>query len=77
VSLAHAVDQPPILLMYVAAFAASAGFALPIATPPNTIVFGSGQVTVRQMARAGLLLDAVAIIVVVTVISLLAPLVLP
>jgi hypothetical protein len=61
-SLAHAVDQPPILLMYVAAFAASAGFALPIATPPNTIVFGSGQVTVRQMARAGILLDAVAII---------------
>jgi sodium-dependent dicarboxylate transporter 2/3/5 len=77
VSLAHAVDQPPLLLMYVAAFAASAGFALPIATPPNTIVFGSGQVTVRQMARAGLLLDAVAIVVVVTVMSLLAPLVLP
>jgi sodium-dependent dicarboxylate transporter 2/3/5 len=75
-SLAHAVDQPPILLMYVAAFAASAGFALPIATPPNTIVFGSGQVTVRQMARAGLLLDAVAIIVIVVGISILAPLVL-
>jgi sodium-dependent dicarboxylate transporter 2/3/5 len=75
-SLAHAVDQPPILLMYVAAFAASAGFALPIATPPNTIVFGSGQVTVRQMARAGLLLDAVAIIVIVVGISILAPFVL-
>jgi sodium-dependent dicarboxylate transporter 2/3/5 len=76
VSLAHAVDQPPILLMYVAAFAASAGFALPIATPPNTIVFGSGHVTVRQMARAGLLLDAVAIVVIVTVMTLLAPIVL-
>jgi sodium-dependent dicarboxylate transporter 2/3/5 len=76
-SLAHAVGQPPILLMYVAAFAASTGFALPIATPPNTIVFGSGQVTVRQMARAGILLDAVAIIVIVTVISILAPLLLP
>jgi sodium-dependent dicarboxylate transporter 2/3/5 len=63
--------------MYVAAFAASTGFALPIATPPNTIVFGSGQVTVRQMARAGILLDAVAIIVIVTVISILAPLLLP
>jgi len=76
-SLAHAVDQPPILLMYVAAFAASAGFALPIATPPNTIIFGSGQVTVRQMARAGILLDVVAIIVIVAGISILAPLVLP
>ncbi len=75
-SLAHAVGQPPLLLMYVAAFAASTGFALPIATPPNTIVFGSGQVTVRQMAKAGLVLDAVAIAVIVTLISLLAPLVL-
>ena len=73
VSLAHAVDQPPLLLMYVAAFAASTGFALPIATPPNTIVFGSGQVTVRQMARAGILLDAVAVLVIVAVIAALAP----
>jgi sodium-dependent dicarboxylate transporter 2/3/5 len=77
VSLAHAVNQPPLLLMFVAAFAASTGFALPIATPPNTIVFGSGQVTVRQMARAGLLLDAVAVLVIIAVIAVLAPRLLP
>lgn len=72
-TLAAAVGQPPLVLMLVAALAASTGFALPIATPPNTIVFGSGQVSVRQMLRAGLLLDAVAILVIVVVVSLLYP----
>jgi sodium-dependent dicarboxylate transporter 2/3/5 len=75
-TLAVAVDQPPIVLMFVAAFAASTGFALPVATPPNTIVFGSGHVTVRQMARAGVLLDLLGILVIVLLVSLLAPLVL-
>ena len=70
-SLATAVGGSPLALMLVAALAASAGFALPVATPPNTIVFGSGQVTVRQMMRAGLWLDAIAIVVTVTVVSAL------
>ncbi|HEX6059793.1 MAG TPA: DASS family sodium-coupled anion symporter [Gemmatimonadaceae bacterium] len=70
-SLAAAVGGSPLALMLVAALAASAGFALPVATPPNTIVFGSGQVTVRQMMRAGLWLDAIAIVVTVTVVSAL------
>ncbi|HEX5831176.1 MAG TPA: SLC13 family permease [Gemmatimonadaceae bacterium] len=73
-SLAAAVGQPPVVLMLVAALAASAGFALPIATPPNTIVFGSGYVSVRQMARAGILLDLLAILVVVATVWLIAPL---
>ena len=40
--------------------AASCGFMLPIATPPNTIVFSSRRITFGQMARAGLALDLVA-----------------
>jgi len=74
-SLAPAVGEPPLALMLVAALAASTGFALPIATPPNAIVFGSGQVSVRQMARAGLLLDLVAIVVIVAAVTLLYPIV--
>lgn len=72
-SLATAVGQPPLAMMLLAALAASAGFALPVATPPNTIVFGSRLVTVRQMAKAGLILDALAIITVVVAVSLLFP----
>jgi sodium-dependent dicarboxylate transporter 2/3/5 len=56
------------LLMLVVGLSASVGFALPMATPPNAIVFGSGELSVRQMARAGLALDAVAIVVVIGVI---------
>jgi sodium-dependent dicarboxylate transporter 2/3/5 len=74
-SLAPAVGQPPLALMLVAALAASAGFALPVATPPNAIVFGSRQVSARQMAKAGILLDGIAIAVVVAAVTLLYPLV--
>jgi len=75
VTLAGAIGQPPLLLMLIAALAASTGFALPIATPPNTIVFGSGQVSVREMVRAGVLLDLIAVVLVVLVVSLLYPIV--
>lgn len=75
-SLAPAVGEPALALMLVAALASSAGFALPVATPPNAIVFGSGQVNARQMAKAGILLDLIAIAVVVTAVALLYPLVL-
>ena len=74
-TLARAVDQPPLLLMLIAALAASTGFALPVATPPNTIVFGSGQVRVRDMLRAGALLDAIAVFLVVVVAAIVYPLV--
>lgn len=74
-ALAPAVGEPPVALMLVAALAASTGFALPVATPPNAIVFGSGQVSVRQMARAGILLDVLAVAVIVTAVALLYPVV--
>ncbi|MGE3172832.1 MAG: SLC13 family permease [Planctomycetota bacterium] len=58
---ALAAHLDPRVLMLPAALAASCGFMLPIATPPNTIVFASRHVTIGQMARAGFALDLVSI----------------
>lgn len=58
---AVAAQVDPRLLMVPAALAASCGFMLPIATPPNTIVFASGKVSVGQMVRAGFWLDLLAV----------------
>jgi sodium-dependent dicarboxylate transporter 2/3/5 len=48
---------------------------LPIATPPNAIVYGSGQVTVPQMARAGVWLNVVMAVLVTVFAMVLMPLV--
>jgi sodium-dependent dicarboxylate transporter 2/3/5 len=69
---AVAVGENPLLLCIPAALAASCAFMLPPATPPNAIVFGSGQVTIPQMARAGIWLNIVSIVVLVSVSYLIA-----
>ena len=69
---AIAIGENPLLLCIPAALAASCAFMLPPATPPNAIVFGSGHVTIPQMARAGIWLNIVSIFVLVAVSYLLA-----
>lgn len=62
---AIAAKIDPLVLMLPAILAASFGFMLPIATPPNTIVFSSRQITFGQMVRAGLLLDVLGVVLLV------------
>ena len=50
---------------------------LPVATPPNAIILGSGAVSAGQMLRAGVLLDIIGIIVVMAIGLILGPLVFP
>lgn len=64
---AIATDINPMLLMVPAALSASCAFMLPVATAPNAIVYGSGMVTVRQMAHAGLVLNLLGAAVITTV----------
>jgi sodium-dependent dicarboxylate transporter 2/3/5 len=56
-SIAIAVGQNPLLFVLPVAIAASCAFMLPVATPPNAIVYGSEVFTVPQMARAGIFLN--------------------
>jgi sodium-dependent dicarboxylate transporter 2/3/5 len=72
-SLALSIGAHPFGLCLSATMAASFGFGLPVATAPNSIVYASGFLTTKDMARAGFLLDAVAIVLLLTFIYLLLP----
>ena len=61
-SIATATGIAPLTLMATAAFAASFAFVLPVATAPNAIVFGSGYMTIPEMAKVGLVLTVPAIL---------------
>jgi sodium-dependent dicarboxylate transporter 2/3/5 len=54
----------PLLLTAAIAIAASCAFMLPVATPPNAIVFGSELIKVPQMMKAGIVLNLIAIVIV-------------
>ena len=58
-------NMAKLLFAVPAALAASCAFMMPVATPPNAIVFGSGMVTVPQMARARFLPNLAALLVIV------------
>jgi sodium-dependent dicarboxylate transporter 2/3/5 len=74
-SVAEGLGRDPLELAVPAALAASCGFMLPVATPPNAIAYGTRTVTVGQMARAGLLLDLVFVLLVTAASFLLVPVV--
>jgi sodium-dependent dicarboxylate transporter 2/3/5 len=70
VSLAMGVN--PLLMMLPATASASCAFMLPVATPPNAIVFGSGKVSMGQMVRTGIILNLIGVVLVTLVIYLVA-----
>jgi sodium-dependent dicarboxylate transporter 2/3/5 len=70
-ALAPGLGMDPAALVIPAAFAASLAFALPVGTPPNALVFGTGRLRAQDMMRAGAVLDVIAITVIVTMATLL------
>lgn len=75
-ALALELGVSPVTLTVPVALAASCAFMLPVATPPNAIVFGSGRLTIPQMAKAGLVMNLVGIVLLSLVALILAPMVL-
>ena len=75
ISVARAAGLDPFEPALGATMAASLGFMLPVSTPCNAIVYGSGLIPLSQMMRHGLALDLVGIVVIVTMVHLLAPII--
>ena len=61
---AYGLGIDPVLLAAAVGLSASLGFMLPVATPPNAIIYGSSAVTIKEMLRAGFLLDVIGIVTV-------------
>ena len=67
-SVALVTGMHPLILMIPATLSASCAFMMPVATPPNAIVFGSGRISVREMVRVGLVLNLVGALVITAVV---------
>lgn len=72
IALQKELDVHPLTLMIPATLAASLGFMLPVATAPNTIVFGSRKIEVRDMSAAGFRLDLAGIVVISLIVLMLS-----
>ncbi|MFE3836359.1 SLC13 family permease [Pseudogemmobacter sonorensis] len=69
--VAMGIGVDPLMLAVPAALAATCAFMLPVSTPPNAIVFGSGAVTIGQMARGGAVLNVIGVLLITATIYLL------
>jgi sodium-dependent dicarboxylate transporter 2/3/5 len=69
-SLAPAVGMSPLALMATAALGSALGFMLPVGTPPNALAYGTGAVSSREMARAGVWMDIAAALVITIAVLL-------
>ena len=66
-------DLHPYILMVAASVAASCAFMLPVATPPNAIVFGSGYLKIPDMVKRGFLLNLISIIIIALMVYFILP----
>lgn len=74
-SLGLALGVHPFTLMVAAGVAAGSAFMLPVATPPNAIVFGTGYIRIPEMAKAGFWVNVMAVFVITLMVYFLLPLV--
>jgi sodium-dependent dicarboxylate transporter 2/3/5 len=75
ISIARAAGVDPVEPALGATMGASLGFMLPVSTPCNAIVYGSGYIPLKRMIRYGVVVDIVGVIVIVTLVKFLLPLI--
>ena len=73
--LALEINIHPFGLMVGAAVAASCAFMLPVATPPNAVVFGSGYLKIQDMVTRGVIMNIFSIILITLMVYLILPIV--
>lgn len=74
-AVAVGVGVDPLIMTIAVTLAVCSAFMLPVATPSNAVAFGSGEVTIKQMVRAGVWLNIISLILVMIVLYTLVPLV--
>ena len=72
-SIAVAISVAPISIAIPLVMASSLAFMLPVATPPNAIVYGSGKITIANMIKAGFILNLIGILIISLVSHYLLP----
>jgi len=72
--MAKTIDVHPFILMVSATVAASCAFMLPVATPPNAVVFGSGYLRIPDMVKTGIWMNLISIILLTLFVYFLLPL---
>lgn len=72
--MAKTIDVHPFILMVSATVAASCAFMLPVATPPNAVVFGSGYLRIPDMVKTGIWMNIISIILLTLFVYFLLPL---
>jgi len=72
-AVAVGVGVDPLLMIIVMTLAVCSAYMLPVATPSNAVAFGSGEVSIRQMVRAGVWLNLISMVLIVGVIYTLVP----
>lgn len=75
IPIAMAAGVNPVIPALAATFGASYGFMLPVSTPPNAIVYGSGLIPITKMVRSGIVFDIIGMVLVVAGVAFMAQLI--
>jgi sodium-dependent dicarboxylate transporter 2/3/5 len=73
--IALGLEIPLLYLLIPVTMASSCAFMLPMATPPNAIVFASGFIKVHEMARVGIIINCIAVVLLIAVFEFVLPLI--